>query len=115
MDMRPENSMYHKKKVKMEHLDHVPTVVEAGDLLWSLDMKSAYYSVGVDPRLGATMGFEWQGRHYRFTVLPFGFTGSPYAFVKIGRSILKKWRAVGPGEWRRRFWASPDARMRAGA
>jgi hypothetical protein len=99
----------------MEHLDHVPTVVEAGDLLWSLDMKSAYYSVGVDPRLGATMGFEWQGRYYRFTVLPFGFTGSPYAFVKIGRNILKKWRAVGPGEWRRRFWASPDARMRAGA
>ena len=56
MDMRPENSMYHKKKVKMEHLHHVPTVVEAGDLLWSLDMKSAYYLVGVDPRLGATMG-----------------------------------------------------------
>ena len=45
MDMRPENAMYRKYKVKMEHLDHVPTVIAEGDLLYSLDLKSAYYSV----------------------------------------------------------------------
>jgi hypothetical protein len=115
MDMRPENAMYRKYKVKMEHLDHVPTVIAEGDLLYSLDLKSAYYSVGVDPRLGATMGFEWEGEYYRFMVLPFGFTGSPYAFVKVGRNILKKWRAVGPGEWSKRFGACMDASMRAGS
>ena len=48
-------------------------------------------------------------------VLPFGFTGSPYAFVKVGRNILKKWRAVGPGEWSKRFGACMDASMRAGS
>ena len=36
MDMRPENAMYRKHKVKMEHLDHVATVIEEGDLLYSL-------------------------------------------------------------------------------
>ena len=105
MDMRPENSMYRKHKVKMEHLDHVPSVIEAGDLLYSLDLKSAYFSVGVDPRLGTTMGFLWEGVYYRFKVLPFGFAGSPHAFVKIGRNMLKKWRAVGPGDWKKRFGA----------
>ena len=115
MDMRPENSMYRKHKVKMEHLDHVPSVIEAGDLLYSLDLKSAYFSVGVDPRLGTTMGFLWEGVYYRFKVLPFGFAGSPHAFVKIGRNMLKKWRAVGPGDWKKRFGACTDAHMRAGS
>ena len=115
MDMRPENSKYHKYKVRMEHLDHVANIVEPGDLMYSLDMKSAYYSVGVDPRLGVTMGFEWKGSFFRFTVLPFGFSGSPHAFIKIGRNIIKKWRAVGPGQWQRRFGSSEDADMRAGS
>ena len=115
MDMRPENEMYWSLKVRMEHLDHVSTVVEPGDLLWSLDLKSAYYSVGVDPRLGNCMGFEWQGHFYRFTVLPFGFKGSSHAFVKVGRNILKKWRAVGPGQWQQRFSHSSDACMRGGS
>lgn len=115
MDMRPENSRYRKRRIKMEHLDHVASVVEPGDVLYSLDMKSAYYSVGVDPRLGVAMGFQWRGKFYRFKVLPFGFVGSPHAFVKIGRNILKKWRAVGPGEWRQRFGSCDDADMRAGS
>ena len=33
MDMRPENNMYRSLKVKMEHLDHVPGIIEQGDLL----------------------------------------------------------------------------------
>ena len=96
MDMRPENTKYRKFRVRMEHLDHVPTVFSPGDLLFSCDLKSGYYNVGVDPRLGRTMGFVWRGKYYRFTVLPFGFKGSSHAFVKIGRQVLKKWRAQGP-------------------
>ena len=115
MDMRPENSMYRSLKVKMEHLNHVTSIIARGDLLWSLDLKSAYYSVGVDPRLGNCMGFEWQGQYYRFTVLPFGFKGSSHAFVKIGRNILKKWRAEGPGQWQQRFGHSSDPSMRGGS
>ena len=83
--------------------------------MYSLDLKSAYYSVGVDPRLGRTMGFKWQGKYYRFQVLPFGFKSSPHAFVKIGRNIVKKWRAQGPGQWSQRFGNSTDANLRAGS
>ena len=103
MDMRPENECYDAKKTRMEHLAHVPAVFTGRELLFSCDLKSAYYSVGVDPRLGRTMGFKWGGKFYRFTCLPFGFALAPYAFVKVGRQILKKWRAMGPGSWASRF------------
>ena len=42
MDMRPENDKYRSHRVRMEHLDHVPTIIEQGDLLYLLDLKSAY-------------------------------------------------------------------------
>ena len=103
MDMRPENECYDKKRVRMEHLSHLPAVFTGEELLFSCDLKSAYYSIGVDPRLGKTMGFEWEGQLYRFTCIPFGFALAPWTFVKTGRQILKKWRAQGPGRWSTRF------------
>ena len=115
MDMRPENSKYRSQKVKMEHLDHLPTILDPTDVMYSLDLKSAYYSVGVDERLGRTMGFTWRGKYYRFQVLPFGFKGSPHAFVKIGRNIVKKWRAQGPGDWHNRFAEAREESLRAGS
>ena len=111
MDMRPENTKYDKKRVRMEHLAHVPTVFSGNELMWSIDMKSAYYSVGIDPRLGRTMGFEWQGTYYRFTTLCFGFVLAPYVFTKVGRQMLKKWRAVGPSNWYGRCAQYGDYRL----
>ena len=106
MDMRPENRCYESKRVRMENLAHVPTIFTGQELLFSCDLKSAYYSVGVDPRLGRTMGLQWRGRYYRFTCIPFGFSLSPWVFVKTGRQILKKWRAQGPGNWAHRWQQS---------
>ena len=106
MDMRPENESYDKKRVRMEHLSHIPSVFSGDELLFSCDLKSAYYSIGVDPRLGRTMGFEWEGQYYRFTCIPFGFVLAPWTFVKTGRQVLKKWRAQGPGAWSTRFNSS---------
>ena len=104
MDMRPENARHYPKKVRMEHLAHFSTVFSGDLLLFSLDLKSAYFSVSVDERLARTMGFMWRGEYYKFTCLPFGFKLAPYAFVKVGRQVVKKWRYDGPGrDWQQRF------------
>ena len=71
MDMRPENDRHFSKKVRMETLAHFHTIFQAGHLLFSLDLKSAYFSVGVDESVARTMGFEWKGSFYKFTCLPF--------------------------------------------
>ena len=109
MDMRPENERHFSKKVRMETLAHFHAIFGAMMLLFSLDLKSAYFSVGVDERVARTMGFEWRGQFYKFTCLPFGWKLSPYAFVKMGRQIMKKWRAMGPGNWKGRFEGWRDA------
>ena len=85
------------KKVKMEHLGHFSSVFEADMLLFSCDLKSAYFALGVDDRTSRTMGFEWEGKYYRFTCCPFGWKMSSYSFVKTGRQVLRKWRQQGPG------------------
>ena len=56
MDMRPENGRHFAKKVKMEHLSHFSTIFRADMLLFSLDLKSAYFSISVDERVARTMG-----------------------------------------------------------
>jgi hypothetical protein len=95
----------------MEHLSHFSTVFTGELLLFSLDLKRAYFSVSVDERLARTMGFIWQGEFYKFTCLPFGFKLAPYAFVKVGRQVVKKWRHIGPGrDWQQRFRGWPTAR-----
>jgi hypothetical protein len=113
MDMRPENLRHYSKKVRMEHLAHFATIFSTRHLLFSLDLKSAYFSVGVDERMARTMGFQWRGCFYKFACLPFGFKLSPYAFVKVGRQIVKKWRLMGPGQdWGSRFRGWRDRRSR---
>ena len=99
MDMRPENLLYDDKKVRMEHLGHFSSVFRPDMLLFFCDLKSAYFSLGVDDRTSRTMGFVWRGKAYRFTCCPFGWKMSSYSFVKTGRQILRKWREQGPGDW----------------
>ena len=43
MDMRPENVRHYPKKVRMEHLAHFSKVFSGELLLFSLDLKSAYF------------------------------------------------------------------------
>ena len=83
MDMRPENKLYADKRVRMETLSHFSTIFQPGMLLFSCDLKSAYFSLGVDDRVSRTMGFEWNGKYYRFTCCPFGWKLAPYSFVKV--------------------------------
>ena len=109
MDMRPENSCYRSRRVKMETLSQFSSVFSpAAPWFFSLDLKSAYWSVGVAERTSQTMGFKWAGCFYRFCVLPFGWKCSSFCFVKLGRQVLKKWRAMGPGDWESRFAQVPE-------
>ena len=113
MDMRPENLQYRNMRVRMEHLGHFSSIFQPGMLMFSCDLKSAYFSISVDDRVSRTMGFSWNGKMYRFVCLPFGWKMSSYTFVKCGRQVLRKWRQFGPGSWasRCRQWQHPNIRQ----
>ena len=115
VDMRPENMEYADMKVKLEHLLHFNAIFSADAFLFSLDMKSGYHNVEVDPVLSRRMGFKFAGKTYVFLVIPFGFKLSPACFIKLTRQFIKKWRSIGPGRWLERFSAYTCNAFKGGA
>lgn len=47
------------------------------------DLSSAYHHVEMHPDSTPFLGFEWGGKFYRFTVLPFGLATAPWLFTKV--------------------------------
>ena len=41
------------------------------------------------------LGFEWEHKHYVFTVLPFGLSTACYVFTKLMRPLVRLWRGAG--------------------
>jgi ribonuclease HI len=40
-------------------------------------------------------GIEWEGQYYTYTSLPFGLASACWAFTKLTRELLHKWRRLG--------------------
>jgi len=57
--------------------------------------KFIYYHVDLDPRFWKYFGFEWEGKYYVYTSLPFGLASACWAFTKITRELFAKWRKSG--------------------
>lgn len=41
------------------------------------------------------LGFQWEGKYFVFTVLPFGLSTACYVFTKLLRLMVKLWRSNG--------------------
>ncbi|CAF4235653.1 unnamed protein product, partial [Rotaria magnacalcarata] len=59
----------------------------------TIDFKSGYFQVGLDPEDRPKTAFSTRDQHYQFTVLPQGVTNGPPAFQRIVSQIL------GPTRW----------------
>ena len=54
----------------------------------SLDLKDAYFHIGIDPAYRCYLRFCHNGTAWQFTVLPFGLSTSPRVFTKILKPVL---------------------------
>jgi hypothetical protein len=63
--------------------------------MFTLDMKAGYHQLPVKPWFQKFLGFAWEGRVYRWQVLPFGLASAPRAYSKVTRAMVKSWRARG--------------------
>lgn len=92
---RPVNPYFPVQKFKMEHIQVALSLVQPGDLLFAIDMQAGYHQIPLKPFMKQFMCFEWQGRVYRWDVLPFGLATAPRAYSRLGKALLKHWRAQG--------------------
>lgn len=65
------------------------------DLLFTVDLKSGYHHVDVDPSFWQFLGFEWQGRYYVFCRLSFDLATACFVFTKILKQLVQHWRSMG--------------------
>ena len=80
---------------KMEHAPKAASILKPGDWLFTVDMKSGYHQIPLKPSFRRFCCFEWQGKVYRWAVLPFGLSSAPRAYTKLSRVMLKYWRKLG--------------------
>lgn len=63
--------------------------------LAKIDLKDAYYSVSIHKDFRKYLCFQFDGKVYQFTVLPFGLSVAPYLFTKLMNPLVSKLRSQG--------------------
>lgn len=84
-------------KFKLGGLREVAQLLQPGDWMASADLRSGFHHLSVRQESRQYLGFELAGSYYQYTVLPFGFTGSPYLFTRFLRPVLNVIRSFGCG------------------
>ena len=100
IDLRHVNEYVTLRKFKYKDLRIVSTLFEKDYFFSTFDLESGYHHVDIFPPHRKYLGFSWrfpngQIRYFQFNVLPFGLSSTCYAFTKLLRPLVKRWRGFG--------------------
>ena len=82
------NVFVHCPSFTMETPRSILRALQQGQWLTSLDLKDAYFHIGIHPADRRNLRFCHNGTSWQFTVLPFGLSTSPRVFTKILKPVL---------------------------
>lgn len=82
-------------KFRYETISTSREVLQRDDVMFSIDLESAYHHVDMHPDSWEFLGFCWRGQYYVFKVLPFGLSTACWVFTKLTRELVRRWRAKG--------------------
>ena len=100
LDLRHVNEYIFSPKFKYEDLRTLANMFDKNFYFSTFDIKSGYHHVDITEEDQKYLGFSWifpngKTRYFQFTVLPFGLGSACYAFTKLMRPFVKKWRSIG--------------------
>jgi hypothetical protein len=100
VDSRYVNAFMASPDFKMETLVKVAELIEPDDILFTTDLKKAYYAVQIDENARGLFAFnakaDASGRWIAPRVVVFGEAQAPWAFSKIQRKSIVEWaRSMG--------------------
>ncbi len=93
VDFRKLNNVTTKDAFPIPRIDDIFDHLSQAEYYTTIDFKSGYFQVGLDPKDRPKTAFSTRDQHYQFTVLPQGVTNGPPAFQRIVSQIL------GPTRW----------------
>ena len=88
IDLSSLNAFVHCPSFTMETPRSILRALQQGQWLTSLDLKDAYFHIGIHPADRRYLRFCHNGTSWQFTVLPFGLSTSPRVFTKILKPVL---------------------------
>ena len=88
IDLSSLNVFVHCPSFTMETPRSILRALQQGQWLTSLDLKDAYFHIGIHPADRRYLRFCHNGTAWQFTVLPFGLSTSPRVFTKILKPVL---------------------------
>jgi len=98
LDLRHVNQFLYKCRFRCEDLSIAKEIMNAGDFMFTFDLKSGYHHVEIFPEHRKYLSFAWtfssgRTRFFQFSVLPFGPSSAPYLFTKLLKPLVTKWRS----------------------
>ena len=88
IDLSSLNVFVHCPSFTMETPRSILRALHQGQWLTSLDLKDAYFHIGIHPADRRYLRFCHNGTSWQFTVLPFGLSTSPRVFTKMLKPVL---------------------------
>lgn len=87
------------RRFTLDSLRALPALLDPGDLLATADFHSAFHQVSLakhGPWSAAPLfGFHFEGKLYRFVVLPFGFSHAPFILTAVFGTAVTHMRRQG--------------------
>ena len=87
INLCPMNCFVQKEKFKMETMQNVRELLRPG--LWgaTIDLKDAFYHVGIHRKSRKFLRFLLDGQVYEYMALPMGLTCSPRVFTTLNKKV----------------------------
>ncbi len=90
LDFRALNKKIHVDRYPLPNIDEILAQLGKSKFFTSLDLRSGYWQIPLEPESREKTAFIAAGGHYHFKVLPFGLVDAPAAFQRIVNETLKQ-------------------------
>jgi len=87
VDLRPFNDCNVDYPTEMDTLHTLAQALRPGDVMSAFDLQDGYFHLRIHPDWQRYFGFRVNGQGYRMVGLPFGWSGSPQAFMQLTRAV----------------------------
>jgi hypothetical protein len=94
-DCRIINQFFEKKHFKFDHWKNIFPFLKKGTLAGKIDIKHAYFHLGLDDQLKEYMRLQVAGHIFQFNKAYFGLSPRPQMWMQVMKAFQKIWRQKG--------------------
>ena len=95
LNLKSLNRFIYHRHFKMEGMHIVRDLLQRGDWMTRINIKDAYFTIPIHLQHQKFLRFQWKGKCFQFTCLPFGLVSPPRVFTKILKPVVGFLRSRG--------------------